>query len=152
MFEIILGRYSGPRNKISKQFDSQQSYTCKSNGPLNVKAPELTINTPNNLCELNYCYIPEFKRYYYIDNVVVMPNNIWLLHCQVDVLKSYEQQLQTCRVALNRSVDFFNVYLPDNMAPVTSRQIVSSHIFPKTPFDSDFSSHGAIVTIAGGSS
>lgn len=38
----------------------------------------------------NYAYIPQFKRYYFVEDVVSVANKLWRLHLHVDVLMSFE--------------------------------------------------------------
>ena len=41
----------------------------------------------------NYCYIPEFNRYYYIEDIVSINNNLWQLILKVDVLMSWKKEI-----------------------------------------------------------
>lgn len=152
MFDIELGIYEGPRNKISKSWKSKNTYQCKENSEINVKNPVLTIKTSDNLSSLNYAFIKLFNgRYYFVTNRVAVANGLWRLQLVEDVLMTYREQLKTTRAAFNRSSDFYNTYLPDDRAPVTQRQVVTNKLFPSSPFDGKIAEHGCIVTIAGAS-
>ena len=50
----------------------------------------------------NYCYIDKFNRYYYITEVVQYRTNMWVLHLQVDVLKTYSSEIKTQRGVVDR--------------------------------------------------
>lgn len=149
MFDVILGTYSGPKNKISKKFSTQTTYSCQANDVVDVKNPNILIATSDNLSNLNYAYIADFSRYYFIVDCSVQPNGLWTLSLKEDVLKTYENQLKTTKAAFNRSSDFYNMYLPDHLAPVTQRQIITNKVFPNSPFDNQLETHGAIVLISG---
>lgn len=41
----------------------------------------------------NYCYIPDFKRYYFIDNYNLNSQGIYELFLSVDVLATYKEDL-----------------------------------------------------------
>lgn len=151
MFEVQLGLYSGPRNKISKEMTDVKTYNCQSTSYINVKNPQIKISTIDNLSNVNYAYIPNFSRYYFVTSRTISVNGMWILQLSEDVLKTYENQLKTTKAAFNRSSDFYNTYLPDSQAPITSRQVVTNKIFPSSPFDNKLAEHGAIVTIAGAS-
>lgn len=41
----------------------------------------------------NYAYIPEFERYYYIENIINQSKNIYSLQLRVDVLMSFKNEI-----------------------------------------------------------
>lgn len=149
MFEIVLGNFTEPPNTVSKVFRNQKTYNCQSNDVIDVDNPTITIQSNEILTDYNYCYIPIFETYYFVNSPVVSANGIWSLKLHVDVLKTYEDELKTMKAALQRSETFYNQYLPDNRAPLTPRQIVTNHIFPKSAFDNKIAEHGVVVMITG---
>lgn len=40
--------------------------------------------------DFNYVYIPEFERYYFLDDYIIEVNNIYILKLSVDVLMTYK--------------------------------------------------------------
>ena len=46
-----------------------------------------------NPSQFNYCFIPEFDRYYFIKDIVSVRNNLWRIDCDVDVLMSFQSQI-----------------------------------------------------------
>lgn len=44
--------------------------------------------------DYNYCYIPTLQRYYYIENVYIEHNSLFVMSLTVDVLKTYETEIQ----------------------------------------------------------
>lgn len=70
---------------------------------------ESSITEPNILIELenpsiyNYVYIPQFKRYYFIDDIISVRNNIWLLKLSVDVLESFKSDILDLDVILRNT-------------------------------------------------
>ena len=80
---------------------------------INVSAPHfrikgITVNT------YNYCYVPDFKRYYYINGVSAQYNNVYDISCDVDVLMSFKDSILNCRGILERSKNQGNVLIADN--------------------------------------
>ena len=41
----------------------------------------------------NYAYIPKFQRYYFVDDISVFPNKIYLLTLRCDVLTSFKDDI-----------------------------------------------------------
>lgn len=69
-----------------------------------------------NYTEGNYCYIDEFKRYYYINDVRVLKGGLFELHLNVDVLMTYKDTIinnpiTTQKIVkLNNEIDFTTLY------------------------------------------
>lgn len=53
-----------------------------------------TILIETNYVNSNYCYIKEFSRYYYINNITSIRNNLWMIDCSVDVLMSNKDEIK----------------------------------------------------------
>lgn len=68
----------------------------------------------NKVPDFNYVYIPNFNRYYFIDNIVSLRNNVWTLSLSVDVLMSFKEQIKECDGFIARNEFEFNNYLIDN--------------------------------------
>lgn len=54
-----------------------------------------------NPSSFNYCYIPEFGRYYFIRNITSVRNTIWRINCDVDVLMSFRTQILNLSVTVS---------------------------------------------------
>ena len=112
--QIDLYTYNHEKNKIVK--DDFLSDLLTLNGNLKEQT---SILTPVILVEYNqqfiynYCYIPEFNRYYFIENVEIARANLYRLYLTVDVLESYKTQILSQSVIVEKSKDNYNNYLPD---------------------------------------
>lgn len=151
MFTIELGICKERKDKISKSF-SGTVYNCKVNKStgIDIMNPVVVVLTDANLSNVNYAYIAEFSRYYYVTDISVGPDGLWQITLHEDVLMSNKDEILASKVQLARSADFRNYYLSDPRLPVTSKTLTWTRVFPNTPFDGQ--SHGAIVTVAGGES
>lgn len=49
----------------------------------------------------NYCYISEFGRYYFINNITSVRNGLWKIDCSVDVLMSYKTSILNLNVIVS---------------------------------------------------
>lgn len=65
------------------------------------------------MVQYNYCYIADFKRYYYITNVTVS-NGYIIIDCKVDVLMSYANEIKTCTGVIARQENVWSGYLDDS--------------------------------------
>ena len=57
--------------------------------------PVLVVNSENSLQDINYCYIDVFERFYFIDKVETIRNNLYRICCTVDVLESFRMDILT---------------------------------------------------------
>lgn len=61
-------------------------------GESSILKPSITIQA-GNIVGFNYCYIPDFGRYYFIQDVVSLRVNVWELMLTVDVLMSHKSEI-----------------------------------------------------------
>lgn len=94
--QITLYKFVGEENVLDKS--GYLTQVAVLNGTLrdgsNLLTPSITIEDDNNLIlnqQPNYCYIPDFNRYYFITNVGVYRNIIRVLSLKVDVLYSFNK-------------------------------------------------------------
>lgn len=61
----------------------------------------------------NYMYIPTFNRYYFIDDIISVRNNLWRIVAHVDVLMSFKKEIFNQTVLINRNEFDFDLFLTD---------------------------------------
>lgn len=108
--------------------------------PSSIINPVLVIEY-NKLPDFNYVYIPMFNRYYYINEIISVRNNIWELHLSVDVLMSFKDTIKTQMGNVIRQENIGNNFMPDNQIPVTGIPKIQFLEFtlPTVVFDNDVS-------------
>lgn len=78
--------------------------------------------------EYNYCYIRSFNRYYYIDEIVNVRTNIWEIHCSVDTLMSFREDILKQNGIISRATYKDNTYVVpptniiDELVPLESKR------------------------------
>ena len=58
--------------------------------------------------EGNYCYIKEFKRYYYITDIRVLTGGLYQLQLEVDILMTYKDKIMTNPITTQKIVQIPN--------------------------------------------
>lgn len=58
-----------------------------------VIKPTITIEASTPLVGYNYCYIPDFARYYFVVDVNSVRKNLWAVTLRVDVLMSFKEDI-----------------------------------------------------------
>lgn len=85
---------------------------------------ENSVQNPRMLVELSayptadYAYIPEYGRYYFIDDKIWVEGNLWRLVMHVDVRTSFKSQIRSNKALLARAQGYYNLYLQDSMLPL----------------------------------
>lgn len=79
-----------------------------------VEEPIILIEN-NGMISANYCYIPSFGRWYYIENQTIVRNNLIRLTLKVDVLYTYRTQISALNVIINNSSDNNDNYLSSEL-------------------------------------
>lgn len=82
----------------------------------NVTNPVFKLK--NFINNVNYMYVPDLHRYYYINNYTIS-NQCVYLHCSVDVLMSYKTELLNTECLISRSETDYNDNIVDTLAPIT---------------------------------
>lgn len=92
---IILYNYQGNDNVINKDKTEIVRYSIRMKGNTSLTNPIVPIHSDYDLINfnVNYCYISEFNRYYFVDDIVPYPNKIYRLTLRVDVLESYKDDI-----------------------------------------------------------
>ena len=72
----------------------------------NVSAPILILGEIEgvDLKAINYAYIDEFKRYYFIRTITVGQNNIYTLAMECDVIETYKEDILNSSALISRRV------------------------------------------------
>ena len=57
-----------------------------------------------DLQSVNYAYVPEFERYYFIRSVNLTPGKVYYLLLECDVLETYKEEILGCKAEITRSI------------------------------------------------
>ena len=76
----------------------------------------------------NYAYIPEFNRYYFINDIISVRKNIWQLVMNVDVLMSYKDEILNLDAFVTRNEFDFNPLVKDDLVSYFYDKEVSEFI------------------------
>lgn len=100
--EIRLYNSSDETNKINKTLLNEIVLNGTLKDETSVLNPIILIEA-NNLTQYNYCYIPLFKRYYFIKDITVVRNKLFRLFLDIDVLMSYKNDILNLDVIIDKS-------------------------------------------------
>lgn len=97
--------------------------------PSNVVRPRLRVSSGLIGQSVNYLYVSELERYYYIKDWI-MENGHITLECEVDVLMSFKNAIKQQNVIVERQENKFNMYLEDSKYNILSTDAIRTIAFP----------------------
>lgn len=110
--DVTLYKNNSENYRIDKSISSQGTYSCVLKDGCSVENPVILLAT-NNISDVNYMYISDFGRYYFIGDIISVRNGLWEVHAHVDVLMSYSSEIKACTATFKRQENLFNMYLDD---------------------------------------
>lgn len=113
---------SSENNRVSKVLSGKFELTGTLRGETNVINPEILIEHTNPT-GYNYAYIPEFNRYYFINEFTSVRNGLWRVRLAVDVLETYKTQIKQMPAIIDKQQNKgnSNLYLNDGSYVIDSR-------------------------------
>lgn len=87
-----------------------------------------TFDAIKNDC--NYCYIPDFKRYYFL--TYTYESNLVRLSCKLDERATYKTALRSLTATITRNENIANGYLHDANYSVYAYEQVTCKMFPRS--------------------
>lgn len=79
-------------NTINKILTDETTYNIKFKNVADFLKPTIELKS-ETIFNYNYCYIEDFKRYYFVENIEVKPNKIYTIDLNVDVLESFKDDI-----------------------------------------------------------
>lgn len=131
-----------------------KNFDCQLKQQTSIESPTLILSTLNWDNEINYCYIRDFKRYYYISDVVYMTGNRVEVSCQMDYLATYRNEILAYKAFVIRTSNprYINSFIYDPLRSNETKILTQSSQY--TDFNSPFSATGCYIlrTVTNGGS
>lgn len=144
--EINLFKTLSPRKKLVKELTDGITLTGTLRGQSSVMSPSLQIQDIA-VIGYNYCYIPDFGRYYYINDINALRANLFELSLGIDVLMTYASEIRRNYAIVDKVENFgvaFN-YINDGSWINTNRTDQSI-----INFANGFNDNGEFILITAG--
>lgn len=101
------------RKNSTKQPSGSNTYGCILKDSCTITNPVLTVDPgAQSIKANNYCYIPDFNRYYFI-NEWTYHHGLWTCSCSVDVLATYKSAITNYQGFVERSSIGYNSLIND---------------------------------------
>lgn len=144
---------SDDNRKIDKELGRGFTLDCKYKAGVSIINPVYIISY-EDILNYNYLHDDFAGRYYYIDNIVMLPSGLAELHCTVDVLKTYSTDILKTTQLIVRSADTSRSEVSNSMVADNLRLLKPSSIFENvqiTNANDIVQSDNYILTVLSGS-
>lgn len=141
-------------NKSDKRYLNKTIEAKYSNIPIEVLEPSSIIRPSLRVSSglvgqsVNYIYVNELERYYYIKDWI-MENGHIRLECEVDVLMSFKDAIKQQNVILSRQEKNYNLYQVDNKMKLLNAPATRVIEFPS---GFDYSTQEFVLILTGSAS
>ena len=124
------------RINSTKQPTGGSSYNIilKEGCSVNHPTIALDIGLASSPAALNYCYITEFGRYYWVK--WRFEDRLWIGECNVDPLASFKTQIGSSNCYVARAASSYNLRVVDNFYPALAKNTHEANTIT-SPFDKD---------------
>lgn len=120
--------------------------------PCSITDPVITCEVLNaGAVNFNYMYVHEFRRYYFVTDIVILQNNLVEIHAHVDVLQSFKSAIKNSRGFVSRREQNLEPFVADakrNLTEKTSYNLIE----PQTtglfnPTSNNATTHDSFVAV-----
>ncbi len=134
--EISLYYNNSDDRKLNKNLQfKKQIKDVKLKENCSIINPILILSRKNfkDFNNMNYVYIEEFRRYYFIQNMEFINSNV-ILDLQIDVLTTYASSIRALSCLVKRQENISNLDLVDERFKLNCQHDISYKYFESTPF------------------
>ena len=144
--EIKLYKTSSPRKKLVKDLTNGITLVGTLRAQSSVMAPTFTVQD-TAVVGYNYCYIPDFGRYYYINGINALRLNLFELSLGIDVLMTYAEAIRSNAAIVDKVQPQYAA-----MPYINDGSFVSTNTMEQTVinFSNGFNDAGEFILITAG--
>ena len=115
-FLSFTKRENSTKTPTAAQLNAGTSMQCTIIDDTSIMTPTLKLSEFSSVRNLNYCYINNFNRYYFITDIRSY-QNFWYVSCVCDVLATYKTTIGTSSHYVLRSAAQSDGNISDSMYP-----------------------------------
>ena len=114
-FNVSLYNQANDKRVVSKTLGTAIFTTSAAvaRDAFDVRNGQITIATSTDITKCNYCYISDLGRYYYITDIQILRNEVYVLTLRCDVLMTFASGIRALSGTVDRQQNKYNGYIPD---------------------------------------
>lgn len=141
---IEIYRNKSDERKVVKELTDKTELTGTFRNESSIYNPVVRVQWTQNANKINYMYIPDYGRYYYITDIVRVRDEIVDIKGRTDVLMSFKDEIINMSGIVKRSASKWNLYLDDGSLKVYNNPMVTTKEFP-----TGFTTQEFVLAVAG---
>ena len=130
--------------KVVKNLTTLQSLEGTLREATSILNPTIKIEGLTDIDKINYMYIPDFARYYFVNDIRSIRNNLYEVSAHVDVLMTYAEQIKQQKAVIRRQENVWNTYLDDGTFKAYQNPLIVTKLFP-----SGFNNNSFVLALSG---
>lgn len=121
---------TSPKNAINKVLTDEVEKDLFLKDDVNILRPDFNITIFDGIFTYNYAYVPDFSRYYFIDDIVILTVKIVQVRLKVDVLETWKSDILTanCHITKDNNSNMYGASIATSQKR-TSEVLTHSPIF-----------------------
>ena len=143
--EVILYKNLSENNVIGKSLTQINTLECNFKNDVSVINPTLVLLYTASILDSNYCFIPKFNRYYFIDEIIPITGDRSIIKCRVDVLESFKDDIKSLTAIINKQETIADKFIDDGSWIVENKDFLQSY-----NFSNGFNDSGEFILITAG--
>lgn len=146
-FTIKLQTNNSPSNFLDKEIVDVVDVTGFLRQGTSIVNPAIIVDSPlaeSFISKINYMYIEDFKRYYYVNEITTTQNHLWRIAAHVDVLMSFKDQIRANQGIISKQRDNWDLYLDDGTFRSDQDPLIQIRTFP-----AGFDTYEWVLAVAG---
>lgn len=139
--EVFFYKTSDVSNKLEKTLADEKIFNAVLKESMYLSTIHIILNGQIDSFGYNYCYAPKLKRYYFVEKINIMRNNLIEIDLIEDVLMTYKDKILESKCEI---VECENNYDNENVT-YTGKEVFTENIFNG---NNPFLEHSSIIMIA----
>lgn len=138
--KVYIYKTESEKNKLNKNLELIKEVDIKLLASTDILKPvvELAHIPIEEITTANFMYIPDFNRYYFIDNIELRNNGNVFISGSVDVLMSYMDGILNLKGTVKRAESLKNGYILDEHYKSVSYSQITTKRFPNSMTEDSF--------------
>lgn len=144
---IVLSKNHSENTTIGKSITQIASIEANVKNAISIYKPVVILSYDNDIYDVNYAYISEYGRYYFVENKTLLTGNRYELILRCDVLESFKNDIKNLRCIIDKQelTSLSNMYLNDGSFIVQNNEFNTI-----INFSNGFNENGDFVLICAG--
>lgn len=141
---ILLCQNKAPAHQIKKEIVKIAELTGTFRDSVSVINPTIRIEY-NSPVAFDYVYVSHFGRWYFVEDITMVRNNVMDISLRVDVLETFADGILANKAIIDKSASKYNLYLNDDSLKMYQKPLIQQIEFPNALF----SNHEWVLIVAG---